>query len=78
MMTKETAMSICFDCKHFKQTTDLSFMISGYCDWKSPVALPPWLKNYTTSTDNFYGPKRDVGKFAYQIKSCDAFEKKDV
>jgi hypothetical protein len=72
-------MSKCFNCKHFKQTAPLDHWVSGYCNWTSPVALPPWLDNFVTSTDNYYGPKREVGKpfTAYEVKSCAAFEQAD-
>ena len=72
-------MSICFECAYFKQTAQLDFTVSGYCNWKSPVKLPKWLNDYRTSEDRMYGPKRDVGKAysGYEVKSCDAFEQDD-
>jgi hypothetical protein len=72
-------MSKCFTCKHFKQTAPLDLHVSGYCDWKSPVPLPKWLDSYVTSSDAFYGPKREVGKphTGYEVKSCDAHDPAD-
>jgi hypothetical protein len=65
-------MSKCFTCKHFKQTAQLDFTVSGVCDWQSPVPLPKWLDDYVTSGDRYYGPKREVGKFAYTVWDCAA------
>jgi hypothetical protein len=72
-------MSVCFECRYFKQTASLDFTVSGSCGWKSSEPLPPWLKSYVGSTDTYYGPKREVGKkfSGYEVKSCDAFEQED-
>ena len=72
-------MSVCFTCKYFKQTAQLDFTVSGYCDWKSYAPLPKWLDNYVTSSDTFYGPKREVGKAysGHEVKSCGAYEEAD-
>lgn len=72
-------MSICFECRYFKQTASLEFTISGFCGWKSYTPLPRWLQTYVEDNDMFYGPKRDVGKChsGYEVKSCAAFEQAD-
>jgi hypothetical protein len=71
------AKSMCFTCRHFRQTAPLDFMVSGYCGWQSPVPLPEWLNQYVTSEDRFYGPKRDVGRAPYAVEKCAAHEVAD-
>jgi hypothetical protein len=69
--------SICFTCCHFRQTAQLDFLVSGYCGWTPTEQLPPWLDSYVTSTDRFYGPKRDVGRPPYAVTACAAHEQAD-
>ena len=70
-------MSKCINCKHFKQTSQINFLISGFCNWSPTEPLPEWLNPYLTSTD-YYGPKREVGKSPpYTYNNCDSFEAAD-
>lgn len=65
--------SICYTCRHFRQTAPLAHTISGYCAWTNCEALPAWVDDFL-KLDDYYGPRRDVGRGAYSRSRCAAHE----
>ena len=68
-----TQTPICFECEHFRQYQPLPFITPGECRWEPLGDIPDWLQTWLDTTDNYYGPKREVST-RWPVLTCQAFK----